>query len=96
MTRRQLPPQIKKIIVADRKTGKPVVRYRVTVDTGVNQQTGRRQQAPSLTTVSGMPGNLPCRACVVERLRDAAGLTLTSKPERWPSRTTAYQPEGTR
>ncbi|MFZ1178057.1 MAG: site-specific integrase [Mycobacterium sp.] len=45
MTRQQLPPQIKKIPVTDRKTGKGVVRYQVTADTGVNAQTGRRQQA---------------------------------------------------
>jgi hypothetical protein len=45
MGRQQLPPQIKKVSVVDRKTGKSVVRYQVTVDTGVNQQTGRRQQA---------------------------------------------------
>jgi integrase len=45
MTRQQLPPQIKKITVTDRTTGKSVVRYQVTVDTGINQQTGRRQQA---------------------------------------------------
>jgi integrase len=45
MVRQQLPPQIKKIKVADRTTGKPVVRYQVTVDTGINPQTGRRQQA---------------------------------------------------
>ncbi|WP_019970253.1 Arm DNA-binding domain-containing protein [Mycobacterium sp. 141] len=45
MSRQQLPPRIKKIMVADRKTGKSVVRYQVTVDTGINQQTGRRQQA---------------------------------------------------
>jgi integrase len=45
MARQQLPPQIKKIKVADRTTGKPVVRYQVTVDTGINLQTGRRQQA---------------------------------------------------
>jgi hypothetical protein len=44
MTRQQLPPQITKITVADRKTGKAVVRYQVTVDTGHNPQTGRRQQ----------------------------------------------------
>lgn len=31
--------------MADRKTGKSVVRYQVTVDTGIDQQTGRRQQA---------------------------------------------------
>jgi integrase len=45
MSRQQLPPQIKKIMVVDRNTGKPVVRYQVTVDTGTNSQTGRRQQA---------------------------------------------------
>jgi hypothetical protein len=45
MVRQQLPPQIKKIKAADRTTGKPVVRYQVTVDTGINPQTGRRQQA---------------------------------------------------
>jgi hypothetical protein len=45
MTRQQLPPQIKKIAISDRKTGKAIVRYQVTVDTGINPQTGRRQQA---------------------------------------------------
>jgi integrase len=45
MTRKQLPPQIKKMTITDRKTGKPVVRYQVTVGTGINPQTGRRQQA---------------------------------------------------
>src|ERR1700730_7040161 len=43
--RRQLPPQIKKLSVVDRRTGKSVVRYQVTVDTGVSPATGRRQQA---------------------------------------------------
>lgn len=45
MTRQQLPPQIKKVTITDRKTGKCVVRYQLTVDTGINAQTGRRQQA---------------------------------------------------
>jgi integrase len=45
MARQQLPPQIKKITITDRKTGKSVARYQVTVDTGINAQTGRRQQA---------------------------------------------------
>jgi integrase len=44
MSRQQLPPQIKKIDVTDRKTGKTVVRYQLTVDAGVNPQTGKRQQ----------------------------------------------------
>ena len=43
-SRRQLPPQIKKIEVADRRTGKTVVRYQITVDSGVNPQTGKRRQ----------------------------------------------------
>ena len=34
MSRRQLPPQIKKIEVTDRRSGKTVVRYQVTVDAG--------------------------------------------------------------
>lgn len=45
MSRQQLPPQIKKITVVDRASGRRVVRYQVTVDAGVNAQTGRRQQA---------------------------------------------------
>lgn len=45
MARQQLPPQIKKITVVDRASGKRVVRYQVTVDAGINAQTGRRQQA---------------------------------------------------
>jgi integrase len=44
MTRQQLPPQIKKVDVLDRKTGKTVVRYQLTVDAGVNPDTGKRQQ----------------------------------------------------
>ncbi len=45
MPRQQLPPQIKKIAVTDRTTGKLVVRYQVTVDTGASLVTGKRQQA---------------------------------------------------
>jgi integrase len=44
MSRQQLPPQITKIEVTDRTTGKLVVRYQLRVDAGVNQQTGQRQQ----------------------------------------------------
>lgn len=42
--RQQLPPQIKKIEVLDRKTGKRVGRYQVTVDAGVDPGTGKRRQ----------------------------------------------------
>jgi len=44
MPRQQLPPQIKKLDVTDRSTGKTVVRYQLTVDAGVNPLTGKRQQ----------------------------------------------------
>src|SRR5271170_7174232 len=44
MPRQQLPPQIKKIEVTDRTTGKTVVRYQLTLDSGVNPLTGKRQQ----------------------------------------------------
>ena len=42
--RQQLPPQIKKITVTDRRTGKPLVRYQLTVDAGYNPETGKRRQ----------------------------------------------------
>jgi integrase len=44
MSRQQLPPQIRKIATTDRKTGKTVVRYQLTVDAGINSVTGNRQQ----------------------------------------------------
>ncbi len=44
MSRQQLPPQIKKVEITDRKTGKRAVRYQVTVDAGINPVTGNRQQ----------------------------------------------------
>ena len=43
-SRQQLPPQIKKVEVADRKSGKTVVRYQLTVDAGISPETGKRQQ----------------------------------------------------
>ncbi|MBV5244193.1 site-specific integrase [Mycolicibacterium sp. PAM1] len=44
MARQQLPPQIRKIEVRDRSTGKLVVRYQVTVDAGLNPETNKRRQ----------------------------------------------------
>jgi integrase len=44
MARQQLPPQIKKIEVTDRKTGKTIVKYQLRVDAGENPTTGERQQ----------------------------------------------------
>jgi len=45
MARRQLPPQIRKVTVTDRRSGKSDVRYEVTVDVGVDPKTGRRARA---------------------------------------------------
>ncbi len=44
LSRQQLPPQIKKVKIIDRKTGKPDVRYQLTVDAGINPVTGKRHQ----------------------------------------------------
>ena len=44
MSRQQLPPQIRKIEVADRKAGKMVMRYQLTVDAGTDPISGRRRQ----------------------------------------------------
>ena len=38
--RQQLPPQIKKITVKDRASGKAAVRYQMVVDAGVDPETG--------------------------------------------------------
>jgi integrase len=44
MARQQLPPQIRKVTITDRATGKTVVRYQVTLDAGNDPVTGRRRQ----------------------------------------------------
>jgi integrase len=44
MPRQQLPPQIRKLEVIDRRTGKTVVRYQLTLDAGESPATGKRQQ----------------------------------------------------
>jgi integrase len=43
-TRQQLPPQIRKVDVLDRTSGRSVVRYQLRADGGVNDVTGHRQQ----------------------------------------------------
>jgi hypothetical protein len=40
--RRQLPPQIKRIELAQRDGGRPVIRYQLTVDVGIVE--GQRKQ----------------------------------------------------
>jgi integrase len=42
--RQQLPPQIKKVQVTDRRTSKTMLRYELTVDAGRDPETGRRRQ----------------------------------------------------
>lgn len=44
MARQQLPPQIKKIELDRKDRGRPVVRYQLTVDAGVDPETGKRKQ----------------------------------------------------
>ncbi|UGT53780.1 site-specific integrase [Nocardia asteroides] len=44
MSRQQLPPQITKIEVTERRTGKPGIRYQVVVDAGRDPETGKRHQ----------------------------------------------------
>ncbi|WP_084021617.1 tyrosine-type recombinase/integrase [Mycobacterium avium] len=44
MSRQQLPPQIRKREVTDRRTGKPVVRYELVADAGTDPVTGKRRQ----------------------------------------------------
>lgn len=44
MSRQQLPPQITKVAVTDRRTGKSVIRYQVVVDAGRDPETGKRHQ----------------------------------------------------
>jgi integrase len=44
MSRQQLPPQIRKVDVLDRKSGKTVVRYELRADGGLDPATGQRQQ----------------------------------------------------
>ncbi|MET7773415.1 tyrosine-type recombinase/integrase [Nocardia sp. NPDC005366] len=44
MSRQQLPPQITKVTVVDRQSGKSVIRYQVRADAGVDPTTGRRHQ----------------------------------------------------
>ena len=62
--RQQLPPQIKKIKVVDRRTGKTVVRYQLTVDTGRDPQTGKRRQIRRrfATEAAAAPNWRRCRA----------------------------------
>jgi integrase len=74
MTRQQLPPQIHKVETTDRKTRKPVVRYEVRVDGGIDPVTGVRQQSR--------------RRFATEKAARAALAEVTSQPGTFISRRT--------
>jgi integrase len=44
MSRKQLPPQIRKVQIKDRRTRKMVQRYQLVIDAGHDPQTGKRRQ----------------------------------------------------
>ncbi|CAM5741968.1 site-specific integrase [Mycolicibacterium aubagnense] len=44
MARQQLPPQIRKVEIKNRTTGKTETRYELRVDAGIDPQTGKRRQ----------------------------------------------------
>lgn len=44
MARQQLPPQIRKVSVSNRRTGKAEIRYQLTVDISHDTETGKRRQ----------------------------------------------------
>ena len=67
MSRRQLPQQITKIMVPDRRTGKPLVRYEVRADAGINPETGKRHQVKRRFRTEQ-----EARAALVKFLADAA------------------------
>ena len=58
MSRQQLPPQIKRVEVLDRKTGKTAIRYRVTVDAGKDADGKRRQVRRHYATEKAAKGAL--------------------------------------
>lgn len=74
MARQQLPPQIKKKTVRDRKTGKSVVRYEITADAGVNPDTGKRQQVRRRYTTERL-----ARDALAELQNSVASGTFVSK-----------------
>jgi integrase len=74
MSRQQLPPQVKKIEVTDRKTGKTVVRYEVIVDAGINPETGKRQQVRRRYTTERL-----ARDALAEVQNDTAAGTFVSR-----------------
>jgi integrase len=74
MVRQQLPPQIKKKTVTDRKTGKSVVRYELTADAAINPDTGKRQQVRRRYTTERL-----ARDALAEIQNSAASGTFVSR-----------------
>ena len=104
MPRQQLPPQIKRLEVRDRRAGKTVVRYQLTLDSGVNPQTGKRQQVrrryatekqarDALSEIGQQAATdqfVPRRAVTVDELC-ADGLPRCTMPARRRSTTTGMR-----
>lgn len=79
MARQQLPPQIKKIELARKVRGRPVVRYQLTVDIGADPTTGRA----SSTANGSTPRTKPAPNCPRSKARSPRALTCI--PPRSPS-----------
>ena len=98
MSRRQLPPQIKKIEVTDRKTGKLVVRYEVTVDLGLALRRVSGSRFADGTQRSSKRGRRSLRSRTVSPLaHSSAGPRSRSSgpaPSGWPGGTVSGRPLG--
>lgn len=63
MTRQQLPPQIKKVEVKDRRTGKAETRYELFTTVGDDPTTGKRRHVRRRFKRSGKPAMRSRRCC---------------------------------
>jgi len=102
MARQQLPPQIKKIELDRKERGKPVVRYQLTVDVGVDPITGKRKQirrrfeteAKARAELAKVQGDVGRRTYVHDRATTVADVIdnyLTSKHALKPSTAHGYK-----
>jgi hypothetical protein len=78
--RRQLPPQIKRVELAHREGGRPVIRYQLPVDVGV---VDRKRKRYATEKKRGRSSRLP--GCAAARWPVCAGVTSTSTHTRFRS-----------
>ncbi|MGV9664801.1 tyrosine-type recombinase/integrase [Nocardia niigatensis] len=76
MSRQQLPPQITKLMVTDRRTKKEVVRYQVVADAGRDPETGKRHQVRRRFKTEK-----EARAALAKFLDDAASGTFVPRKD---------------